>query len=68
MTNTNAPAKPAAPRKVFRPWGTDSIGDVVDQTKTNLRVRYRHEPERVHDIPVRDLDSIGRFVNPTDFR
>jgi hypothetical protein len=48
--------------KTFRPWNTDSIGDVVDENPGSVKIRYRHDPAKTYDITRKELGVIGRFV------
>lgn len=58
--------KPTKPKRYFRPWGTDAVGEVVNHDKTGLTVRYQHNPSRTHHIAARDVDKVGRFVTASD--
>lgn len=54
--------KPTKPKRYFRPWGTDAVGEVVHEDKSGISVRYQHDPSRTHHIAARDVDKVGRLV------
>lgn len=53
--------------KIFRPWNTDSIGDVEAEKPGSVTIRYRHAPEKTYDISRKELGVIGRFVRNDDY-
>jgi hypothetical protein len=59
--------KPSKPKRYFRPWGTDSVGEVTAHDKSGLTVRYQHDPDKTQHIPANEVDKVGRFVTATDF-